>query len=187
MRTQRRLRLSLPKTSHELKRVLDGIGVELPDVRLLAPDWSALIGHKGHLAVHLMMREMGWWKGAPVLLAYQERIANQTFLSLFADICPTLTLGANVSPAAWHELASLMPFLGDSHQAFEFEDGRCVYWNDAGSMALQQWERDGRGFPLRDIYDAKMRADGRTEMLYQGLRKKWGLGPNDWFVCFFLC
>jgi len=183
MRTQRRLRLSLPKPSPELKRVLDGIGVELPDVRLLSPDWSALIGHNGHLAVHLMMREMGWWKGAPVLLAYQGRIANQTFLSLFADICPTLTLGANVSPAAWHELASLMPFLGDSHQAFEFEDGRCVYWNDAGSMALQQWERDGRGFPLRDIYDAKMRADGRTEMLYQGLRKKWGLGPNDWFVC----
>jgi putative glycosyltransferase (TIGR04372 family) len=183
MDTQRRLRRSLPKPSAELKRLLDGIGVELPNVRLLSPDWSALIGHNGHLNVHLMMRKMGWWKGSPVLLAYPERIANKTFLSLFSDICPTLTLGENASPAAWHELASLTPFLGDSHQAFEFEDGRCVYWNDAGSLALQQWERENRGFPLRDIYDARMRLDDRTETLYQSLRQKWGLRPNDWFVC----
>lgn len=183
MDTQRRLRTSLPKPSAELKGVLDRIGVELPDVRLLSPDWSALIGHNGHLNVHLMMRKMGWWKGSPVLLAYNERIANKTFLSLFADICPTLTLGDNVTPAAWHELSSLTPFIGDSHQAFEFQDGRCVYWNDAGSMALQQWEREDRGFPLRDIYDARLRLDDRTEELYQSLRQKWGLGPNDWFVC----
>jgi hypothetical protein len=102
-----------------------------------------------------MMRQMGWWKGSPVLLAYKDRIANKPFLSLFADICPTLTLGENVPPAAWYELASLTPFLGDSHQAFQFEDGRSMYWNDAGGMALQQWEREDRGFPLRDIYDAK--------------------------------
>ncbi len=183
MDTQRGLRRSLPKPSSELKRVLDRIGVELPNVRLLSPDWSALIGHNGHLNVHLMMRKMGWWKGSPVLLAYNERIANRTFLSLFADICPTFTLGDNVSPAAWHELASFTPFLGDSHQAFEYQNGRCVYWNDAGSAALQQWEREDRGFPLRDIYDARMRLDDRTETLYQSLRQKWGMGPNDWFVC----
>ena len=68
----------LPKPSRALKRVLDEIGVELPQVRLLSPDWSALIGHNGHLNVHLMMRKMGWWKGSPVLLAYKERIANKT-------------------------------------------------------------------------------------------------------------
>jgi putative glycosyltransferase (TIGR04372 family) len=181
--TQRRLHRSLPKPSAELKGVLDRIGAELPDVRLLSPDWSALIGHNGHLNVHLMMRKMGWWKGSPVLLAYGERIANRTFLSLFSDICPTLTLGENVSPAAWHELASLTPFLGDSHQAFEFQDGRCAYWNDAGAMALQQWEHEDRGFPLRDIYDARMLLDDRIEATYQSLRQKWGLGPNDWFVC----
>jgi putative glycosyltransferase (TIGR04372 family) len=183
MDTQRRLRLSLPKPSAELKSVLNEMQIELPDVRLLSPDWSALIGHNGHLNVHLMMRNMGWWKGSPVLLAYSERIANKTFLSLFADICPTLTLGDNVSPAVWHELASLTPFLGDSHQAFEFEDRHCAYWNDAGAMALQQWEGENRGFPLRDIYDARLRVDDRPEMLYQSLREKWGLGPDDWFVC----
>ncbi|MGJ4947780.1 TIGR04372 family glycosyltransferase [Bradyrhizobium sp. HKCCYLS20291] len=184
MDTQRRLRRNLPSPSRELKRYLDRIGTDLSNVRLLSPDWSALIGHNGHLNVHLMMREMGWWDEQPLLLAYNERIANKTFLSLFSDICPTLTLGDDdVSPAVWHELASLTPFLGDSHQAYQFKDGRCVYWNDAGSMALQQWEREGRGFPLRDIYDSRMRADDRTEMRYQALRKKWGLGPDDWFVC----
>jgi putative glycosyltransferase (TIGR04372 family) len=183
MDTQRRLRGSLPSPSPELKRVLDRIGVELADVRLLSPDWSALIGHNGHLNVHLMMRKMGWWTQQPVLLAYNERIANKTFLSLFSDICPTLTLGDNVSPAVWHELASLTPFLGDSHQAFEFEDGRTMYWNDAGAMALHQWEGQDRGFPLRDIYDARLRIDDRAETLYQSLRQKWGLGADDWFVC----
>ncbi|WP_315777112.1 MULTISPECIES: TIGR04372 family glycosyltransferase [unclassified Bradyrhizobium] len=181
--TQRRLRRHLPKPSAELKRVLDGVGAELGDVRLLSPDWSALIGHNGHLNVHLMMRSMGWWKGQPLLLAYKDRIANKPFLSLFSEICPTLTLGENVSSGAWYELASLTPFLGDSHQAFQFEDGRTMYWNDAGAMALQQWERAGKGFPLRDIYDARMQADDRTEVLYQALRRKWGLAPGDWFVC----
>lgn len=181
--TQRRLRPHLPKPSAELTRVLDRVGVELKDVRLLSPDWSALIGHNGHLNVHLMMRKMGWWKGQPVLLAYKERIANKTFLSLFSEICPTLTLGENVSPSVWYELASLTPFLCDSHQAFEFEDGRTMYWNDAGAMALQQWERADKGFPLRDIYDARLRSDDQTEMLYQSLRRKWGLAPDDWFVC----
>jgi putative glycosyltransferase (TIGR04372 family) len=183
METQRRLRTSLPKPSAALRKVLDGIGTELSEVRLLSPDWSALIGHNGHLNVHLMMRKMGWWRGQPLLLAYGERIANRPFLSLFSEICPTLTLGENVSPAVWHELACLTPFLGDSHQAFQFNDGRSVYWNDAGSLALQQWERDDRGFPLRDIYDARLRRDDRTETLYQSLRRKWGLSPDDWFVC----
>jgi putative glycosyltransferase (TIGR04372 family) len=183
MDTQRRLRPSLPAPSSELKCVLDDIGVELGDVRLLSPDWSALIGHNGHLNVHLMMREMKWWKGSPILLAYKDRIANKPFLSLFSEICPTLILGEDVTASAWYELASLTPFLGDSHQAFEFKDGRVVYWNDAGSLALKQWERDGKGFPLRDIYDRRLLLNDRTEGLYQSLRRKWGMGPSDWYVC----
>jgi len=181
--TQKRLRRSLPAPSAELKRVLDRVGVDLNDARLLSPDWSALIGHNGHLNVHLMMRQMGWWKGSPVMLAYNDRIANKRFLSLFSEICPTLTLGENISASAWHEMASYTPFIGDSHQAFQFEDGRAMYWNDAGAMALRQWEREGRGFPLRDIYDQRMRSDNRTEALYEELRRKWGLTPGDWYVC----
>lgn len=181
--TQQRLRQYLPPPSARLKAFLDKLGIDLTEVKLLSPDWSALIGHNGHLNVHLMMREMGWWKGSPLLLAYKDRIANKPFLSLFADICPTLTLDEDVSAGIWHELASLTPFIGVSHQAFAFEDGRAMYWNDAGSLALQQWERAGRGFPLRDVYDRRLLADGRAEQVYQDLRRKWGMTDSDWFVC----
>ncbi|WP_316228869.1 TIGR04372 family glycosyltransferase [Bradyrhizobium sp. SZCCHNR1070] len=181
--TQQRLRRFLPAPSPQLKTLLRELDIDLPDVKLLSPDWSALIGHNGHLNVHLMMREMGWWKGSPLLLAYKDRIANKPFLSLFTDICPTLTLDENVSAGVWHELASLTPFIGVSHQAFAFEDGRAMYWNDAGSLALQQWERAGRGFPLRNIYDRRLLSDGRAEQIYQDLRRKWGMTDSDWFVC----
>ena len=181
--TQQRLRRHLPAPSAELKVLLKKLETDLPDVKLLSPDWSALIGHNGHLNVHLMMREMGWWQGQPLLLADKDRIANKPFLSLFSDICPTLTLGENASPGVWHELASLTPFLGDSHQAFRFEDGRAVYWNDAGSLALKQWESRQRTFPLRDIYDRRLLADSRIEQTYQDYRRRWGMADGDWFVC----
>jgi putative glycosyltransferase (TIGR04372 family) len=183
METQKRLRRSLPAPSPKLKNVLDGLGIELPDVKLLSPDWGALIGHNGHLHVHLMMREMGWWKGSPLLLAYKDRIANKPFLSLFSQICPTLTLGENVSDDVWHELAGLTPFLGESHQAFAFEDGRAMYWNDAGGAAVNRWDAEGRGFPLRDIYDHRLLSDESPETILADLRKKWGMAPEDWYVC----
>jgi putative glycosyltransferase (TIGR04372 family) len=183
MEAQKRLRQSLPTPSSKLKGVLDGLGIDLPDVKLLSPDWSALIGHNGHLHVHLMMREMGWWKGSPLLLAYKNRIANKPFLSLFSEICPTLTLGETVSDDVWHELASLTPFLGESHQAFAFEDGRAMYWNDAGGAAVNQWDAEGRGFPLRDIYDRRLLSDDSPETMLAELRQQWGMTPTDWYVC----
>ncbi|MGT2440289.1 TIGR04372 family glycosyltransferase [Bradyrhizobium betae] len=181
---QVRLRRSLPKPSQKLTDLLHRLEIDhLADVRLLSPDWSALIGHTGHLNVHLMMREMGWWHGKPLLLAYKDRIANRPFLSLFSEICPTIVLDENVTSDVWYELASLTPFIGISHQAFGFEDGRAMYWNDAGSLALKQWESEGRGFPLRDIYDRRMLADGRIEQIYQSMRRKWGMDDRDWYVC----
>jgi len=181
--TQTRLRRSLPAPSPKLKRALDELGIELHDVKLLSPDWSALIGHNGHLNVHLMMQQMGWWQGVPLLLAYKDRIANKPFLSLFSEICPTLTLEENVLSEVWHELASLTPFIGASHQGFEFNDGRAMYWNDAGGMAVKQWEAEGRGFPLRDIYDRRLLLNDEPDTIFAGLRKKWGMGADDWYVC----
>ncbi len=179
---QNQLHPYLPAPSKNLKKALDLIGVDLPDVKLLSPDWSALIGHNGHLNVHLMMRKMGWWQGSPVLLAYKERIANPPFLSLFNEICPTLTLEDNVSSAVWFELASLTPFLGVSHQLFRFDDSRAMYWNDAGAMALHEWEAQDRGFPLRDIYDQRF-ISHEVNDTHTALLKKWGMKPSDWYVC----
>jgi len=118
-----------------------------------------------------------------LLLAYKDRVANKPFLSLFNEICPTLTLGENVSDDVWHELASLTPFLGESHQAFAFEDGRAMYWNDAGGAAVNQWDAEGRGFPLRDIYDRRLLTDDSPETTLADLRMKWGMAPEDWYVC----
>jgi putative glycosyltransferase (TIGR04372 family) len=181
--TQQRLRRSLPVPSAKLRAYLDRLDIDLSEVSLLSPDWSALIGHNGHLNVHLMMREMGWWTGKPLLLAYDDRIANKPFLSLFSDLCPTLTLNRNVDADIWHELAGLTPFISTSHQAFAFKDGRAMYWNDAGSLALKEWEGQGRGFPLRDVYDRRLLADDRIEQHYRALRAKWGMTDSDWFVC----
>src|ERR1700730_2195348 len=151
LETQKRLERFLPSPSVKLRKVLDDLGINFPDIKLLCPDWTALIGHNGHLSVHLMMQQMGWWQGSPILLTYNDRIANRPFFSLFNELCPTLVLDENISSDAWHELARLAPFFGGSHQAFGFEDGRTMYLNDAGAMALQQWESAGGGFPLRDI------------------------------------
>jgi putative glycosyltransferase (TIGR04372 family) len=183
LETQKRLKLFLPSPSVKLRKVLDDLSIDFPDIKLLCPDWTALIGHNGHLGVHLMMRQMGWWHGSPVLVTYNDRIANRPFFSLFNELCPTLVLGENISSDAWHELASLAPFFGVSHQAFGLEDGRTMYWNDAGAMALQQWESAGGGFPLRNIYDCRLIADDEPDSTFSALRRKWGMGPDDWHVC----
>lgn len=182
--TQERLRRTLPKPSPELTRELAKAGIEdLSQVKLLSPDWSALIGHNGHLNVHLMMREMNWWKGKPLLLAYKDRIANRPFLDLFSHICPTLILGDNVDSSVWRELASLTPFLGVSHQIFEFDDGRAMYWNDAGGLAVETWDAQDKGFPLRDIYDQRALSNPGLEETFHALKQRWGFAPTDWFVC----
>jgi hypothetical protein len=53
-----------------------------------------------------------------------------------------------------------------------------MYWNDAGAMALQKWERENRGLPLREIYDERLRSNDWAETLFESLRQKWGDGPG---------
>jgi putative glycosyltransferase (TIGR04372 family) len=184
LEVQERLRRSLPQPSLELRNLLDSLGIaELADVKLFWPDWVGQIGHNGHLNVHFMMRQMDWWNGSPVVLTLNHRIGNPTFLSLFEDLCPVLILDKNVSPAVWHELASLVPYLGVSHQIFQFKDGRSMYWNDAGGMAVAEWEAQGRSYPLCEIYDRRIAADDAIVKKIAALKRKWGMSPNDWHVC----
>lgn len=178
------LQKNLPTPSPSLIALLNSFGIDsIDDVKLLTPDWSALIGHNGHLHIHMIMKELGWWNGKPVLLAYKNRIANSTFLSLFKDILPTIILDENVHADVWHELASLNPFLGVSHQFFQFKDGSTKYWNDAGAMAVAEWERTKGTYPLRDIYDRITEKNPLIHGEYEELRKRWGMTSNDWFVC----
>jgi hypothetical protein len=121
-------------------------------------------------------------------LAWKDRIANPAFLSLFSERCPVLILGENCSASVWHELASLIPFIGVSHQIFQFTEGPlqergAMYWNDAGAMALAQWELEGRGNILRDIYDDRLMSNDKPARTFETLKRKWGMVPGDWHVC----
>jgi putative glycosyltransferase (TIGR04372 family) len=180
---QNELRRHMPVVSSQLKSELKTVGIsEIDDLRLLSPDWGAVIGHCGHLNVHLMMRELGWWAGSPLLLTYADKVANRPFLSLMKDRCPIWILEEDVSFAIWHELASLTPFVGE-HQTFRLPDGRSMNWNDAGAMAVAEWERQGRGFPVRVAYDELTGSDHRISEQVDQLRRKWGMTPRDWYVC----
>jgi len=180
---QKRLRLNLPSPSPSLQKFLDDHQIHYPDLKIFSADWTALIGHNGHLNVNFMMQKMGWWEGAPVILAYPKRIANSAFLTLFEAYCPVLHPGKNISENIWNELASLMPFFDVSLSAFTFKDGRSMFWTDAGSMAVHEWESQyGETFPLRDIYDAHpMYEEGENKLT--SLKKKWGMQESDWYVC----
>jgi putative glycosyltransferase (TIGR04372 family) len=180
---QRRLLPQLPQPSEALIKTLREFGIhDLKEIRILSPDVAALIGHLGHFNVDLMMREMGWWQGTPILLTYKDKIANRAYLSLFRDLFPILVLDENVSPSVWHELASLTPFLG-APQTFQFKDGLAMNWNDAGAMAVVEWEKQKRGFPLRDIYDKKLIINTSIEETFSKFLEEWGIQPTDWYVC----
>jgi putative glycosyltransferase (TIGR04372 family) len=172
----------MPAASGPLRSELERTGIfDLKDLRLLSPDWGAVIGHSAHLNVHLMMRDLGWWSGSPLLLTYADKIANRAFLSLMEDRCPTWILEENASFAVWHELASLSPFVG-APQTFRLPEGRSLNWNDAGAMAVAEWERQGRGFPLRESYDKRARGDAVSSQFDQ-LRRQWGMTSGDWYAC----
>jgi putative glycosyltransferase (TIGR04372 family) len=96
--------------------------------------------------------------------------------------CAIWILEENVGFAIWHELASLMPFVG-AHWALKLSDGRSVNWNDAGAMAVAEWERQGRGFPLRDAYDERAGSDDRVSDQFDRFRRKYGMADGDWYVC----
>jgi len=186
---QRRIRPYIPSPSARLSEFLRNLGINnISEVKLLWPDWAALIGHNGHLNVHMMMQKLGWWDGKPLILAWKERVANPIFLDLFTDICPVLTLESNCPADIWHELATYIPFIGVSHQIFQFQQGPIksgvsMYWNDAGAIALHQWESQSRGYPLREIYDRRFGDGSLVAIEFNGLRNKWGMSDSDWYVC----
>lgn len=180
---QKHLRRHMPTISPAFQKLLDGLQIDLPNLKLFAPDWCGLIGHMGHMDIHLRMREMGWWKGSPLMFTYDRRIANRVFLSLFAPQCPTVILGETITPELLAEICALQPYFGVSHQAWCDDDGNACYWNDAGSRALKQWQDMGLGYPLRDVYDRTYRLADETQAAFQSFREAFGMKPGDWFVC----
>lgn len=177
---QQELRASPPPLSDELKRLLDRLGVTFDTLRLVPEEWATQIGHLGMLDILFRMRELGWWSGEAVIVVRPDSIANAVFFKLFEGFGKVVVIGETVSERLGEELLSLQRWCGLNFNAFRLPDGRVVPWQDAGAIAIEQWEREGRGHPLRDAYD---RSAAAAAARFDAFRSRYGMKPDDWYVC----
>lgn len=54
---------------------------------------------------------------------------------------------------------------------------------EAGALAIAQWEREGRGHPLRDEYDRIYGSSPEVGENFRRLREHFGMKADDWYVC----
>jgi putative glycosyltransferase (TIGR04372 family) len=157
--------------------------IELHELRVIPEEWTTQIGHLGMLDILFRMRELGWWSGKAVLVVRPRLIANTDYFRLFEKFGRVVVIGETVSERVGEELLSLQRWCGLNFNAFRLPSGEVVPWQEAGALAIQQWEREGRGHPMRDAYDELF---GQSEFVNEGfaiIRKKWGMKPDDWYVC----
>jgi len=173
----------VPSLSAELTRLLQTLDVPFDELRIIPEEWTTQIGHLGMLDILFRMRELGWWSGRPVLVVRRELIANRAFFKLFEGFAKVVVVGETTSERCAEELLSLQRWCGMNFNAFRLPDGRVVPWQDAGALAIEQWEREGRGHPLRDAYDRLLDGSEPASGAFQRLRELWGMKPNDWYVC----
>ena len=172
-----------PPLSADLERLLDELQVTLGELRLIPEEWTTQIGHLGMLDILFRMRVLGWWSGTPVIVVRPELIANRAFLRLFEGFAKVVVVGQTVPEQIGEELLSLQRWYGLNFNAFRLPDGRVVPWQDAGALAMEKWEQQGRGHPLRDAYDRVFDADRSASEAFSRLRQQWGMKPDDWYVC----
>jgi putative glycosyltransferase (TIGR04372 family) len=172
-----------PRLSAELTRLLETLDLSFDELRLIPEEWSTQIGHLGMLDILFRMRELGWWSGRAVIVVRRELIANLAFFRLFEEFAKVVVVGETVSERIAEELLSLQRWCGLNFNAFRLPDGRVVPWQDAGALAIQQWEREGRGHPLRQAYDRLFDGSELAAGAFERLRERWGMKPDDWYVC----
>jgi putative glycosyltransferase (TIGR04372 family) len=179
---QEELRKTLPRLSADLERLLETLDVRLDELRIIPEEWITQIGHLGMLDILFRMRELGWWSGNAIMVVRPGLIANKPFFRLFESFGKLVIIGETVSEPLGAELLSLQRWYGLNFNAFRFADRSVVPWQDAGARAIDQWEREGRGCPLRDAYDRLFGVADVAEE-YRRLREAWGMKPDDWYVC----
>jgi putative glycosyltransferase (TIGR04372 family) len=179
---QERLRQSLPQLSPHLASRLRQWGTDVERIRLAPPEWAMQVGHLGLLDVLVRMRELGWWSGDLIVMAKQDGCANRPFLLLFEEFAHIVVEGENIGSQAFNELLSLQRYCGWSFNGWRFSNSEAMQWQDAGAMAMIEWERQGRGSPLGEAYSRARTAACLPERFAE-VRAHWGMGPDDWFVC----
>lgn len=182
-RAQQKLRTSYVPLSAECEVLLRKLGIELSDLRILPTEWFAQIGHEGMLDILFRMRKLGWWKGRAIMLVPSRRVANHQFLSLFKGEADILVPGDNVDESVAAELFSLQRLYGLNFNAFQFPSGNVTLWQEAGALLMQQWEADGQGYPVREVFDQRTRESELVRESLEHIKRSWGMGPNDWYVC----
>jgi putative glycosyltransferase (TIGR04372 family) len=181
---QKRLRARPIRISDKLARYLQSIDCALDDLRITPTEWYTQIGHQGMLDILLRMREVGWWQGKVVfLMPERQLVANLAFQRLLDRHGHAAIPGVNIDLDIAAELLSLQRWCGMAFNAFELPDGRVVPWQEAGAKLMVEWEREGRGFPVREEFDRIYGADAMLLADYAAFRNKWGMKPDGWFVC----
>ncbi len=169
--------------SPECRALLTRLGIEIDELRILPWEWFTQIGHEGMLDILFRMRELGWWRGKAVLLANPSDVANAAFMFLYDDQGRIFLSDLNISHVVSQELFSLQRVYGLGFNAFRMSTGEVVPWQDAGAMMMRQWESEGRGHPVRDVFDARIASDAATADRIADLKRRWGMKPDDWYVC----
>jgi putative glycosyltransferase (TIGR04372 family) len=183
---QKRLQKNTPPVSPACASFLADLAISLSDVKIFASEWQTQIGHQGMLDIELRMRELGWWKGEPIVLVSSDRVANFAFLSLFEHRAKLLPIDGNVPRNIARELCSMQRYCGMSFNAFEMPDGTVVQWSEAAASAIRQWDEEGRQPPLRVEFDRKFESSKALATTLDEARRSWGMAPDDWYVCLHL-
>jgi len=172
-----------PPVSAEVSHLLGRLGIPLDQLRIVPEEWSAQIGHLGMLDILLRMRDLGWWSGKPLLIVRSHLVANRTFFRLFERFVEVVVVGETVSEAVGEELLSLQRWYGMNFNVFQLPNGQVVQWQEAGALAIAQWEQEGRGHPLRDEYDRILGTTPQVQDGFRQMREAFAMKPGDWYVC----
>jgi hypothetical protein len=186
LEAQKRLQKKAPPISSQCASYLADLGTSLSAIKIFASEWQSQIGHEGMLDLELRMRELGWWKGEPIVLVSSQKVANLAFLSLFENRAKLLSVGGSVPRNIARELSSLQRYCGMSFNAFEMPDGTVVQWSEAAALAIRQWDEEGRLPPLRAEFDRKFASSETSVTTFNQARRSWGMAPDDWYVCLHL-
>jgi putative glycosyltransferase (TIGR04372 family) len=180
---QSELRSFPPPLPPQLERLLQDMDISFDELRIIPEEWATQIGHLGMLDILFRMRELGWWSGKAIMVVRPNLIANMAFLRLFERFGKVVVVGETVSEHVGEELLSLQRWCGLNFNAFQVPDGTFVPWQEAGALAIGQWEREGRGHPLREEFDRVFGSSGHVQEAFLGIRERWGMKPDDWYVC----
>ncbi|WP_257168463.1 TIGR04372 family glycosyltransferase [Bradyrhizobium sp. SRS-191] len=181
---QSELRAKAPPTvSADVDLLLQRLGIPLEQLRVIPEEWTTQIGHLGMLDILFRMRELGWWTGKPLIVLRPDFVANRAFFRLFEELADIVVIGETVTHALGEELLSLQRWYGMNFNVFRLPSGDVVPFQEAGALAMVEWEQEGRRHPMRDAYDRIYATDPKVQDDYRRMREAWGMKPDDWYVC----